>query len=65
MVQGIDFKSDVRLSSHNLSSSITHMDPTFMTYNSGPLWCLIFIILYSLICWCTGWGSEDEEDEAD
>lgn len=64
-VQSIVFKSDVRLSSHNLSSSMAHMDPTFMTYNSGPMWLLIFIILYKLVCWCTGWGSGEEEDEAD
>ena len=41
------------------------MDPTFMTYNSGPMWLLILIILYKLVCWCTGYGSDDEEDEAD
>jgi len=41
------------------------MDPTFMTYNSGPLWLLIFIILFKLICWCTGWGDggDDESDQ--
>lgn len=65
VVSEIEFKSDIRLSSHNISSAFSHMDPTFMTYNSGPLWLLIFIILFKLICWCTGWGGDDEEDESD
>lgn len=48
-----------------MSSAFTHMDPTFMTYNSGPMWILILIIVFRMVCWCTGWGSDDEEDEGE
>ena len=39
------------------------MDPTFMTYNSGPMWLFILIILYRLVSWCTGRGIEEEKEE--
>jgi hypothetical protein len=63
VVQEIEFKADVKMSGHNMSSAFSHMDPTFMTYNSGPMWLLTLIIIYKLICWCTGWGDESEEDD--
>jgi len=65
IVTEIEFKGDILMSSHYMSSAFTHMDPTFMTYNSGPMWILIFIVLFKIICYCTGWGSEDDEDEGD
>lgn len=63
VVSEIEFKSDIRLSSHNISSSLTHMDPMHFTYNSGPLWILVLIMLWSLYCWCTGRNEEVEDDE--
>lgn len=63
VVQEIEFKADVKMSGHNMSSAFSHMDPTFMTYNSGPMWLLIAIIIYKLICLCTGWGDDSEEDD--
>lgn len=65
VVTEIEFKSDVKLSGHYMSSAFSHMDPTFMTYNSGPLWLLFFIFIYKLICWCTGWGGDEEEEGED
>lgn len=61
----IEFKTDIKLSEHYLSQSLTHMDPTFMTYNSGPLWCLIFICCWSLFTHFTGYcqGEEEEDDQ--
>ena len=42
------------------------MDPTFMTYNSGPLWLLILIICWGFFKKITGFcNSDDEEDEGD
>lgn len=41
------------------------MNPMYMTYNSGPMWLLILIVVWSLFKWCTGYGSEDEEEEDD
>ena len=38
------------------------MDPTFMTYNSGPLWLLALIFCWSLIQSCRG-EVEEEDDE--
>jgi hypothetical protein len=61
----IEFKGDVKLSSHDFSQSMTHMDPTWMTYNSGPLWLLIFIIGWGFFKKITGYCSDDEEDEGD
>lgn len=30
------------------------MDPTHMTYNSGPLWLLILIFVYTMLKkWCS------------
>lgn len=65
IVTEIEFKGDILMSSHYMSSAFTHMDPTFMTYNSGPMWVLIFIVLFKIICYCTGWGEDDDEDEGD
>jgi len=65
VVTEIEFKGDIKMSGHYMSSAFTHMDPTFMTYNSGPMWILILIIVFRMVCWCTGWGSDDEEDEGE
>lgn len=46
-----------------MTSAFSHMNPFFMTYNSGPLWILILIISYSVFCYITGYGSDEEEDE--
>ena len=40
------------------------MDPTFMTYNSGPMWLSIGILIWSLIQTCRG-EQEDAESEDD
>ncbi len=61
-MQEVEFKADVKLSDHNMGTSFEHMDPTFMTYNSGPLWLLILIFVWSLIQHCRG-PSEDEGEE--
>lgn len=65
VVTEIEFKADVKLSGHYFSSAFTHMDPTFFTYNSGPLWLLTGILLWKIISWCCGWSgdSEDEDDD--
>ena len=39
------------------------MDPTFMTYNSGPLWLLILIICWGFFKKITGVCSGDDEDD--
>lgn len=41
------------------------MDPTYMTYNSGPLWILVSIIVYGFLCKCFCPASDDDEDEED
>mmetsp|Transcript_27157 Transcript_27157/g.33767 ORF Transcript_27157/g.33767 Transcript_27157/m.33767 type:complete len:187 (-) Transcript_27157:330-890(-) len=39
------------------------MDPTFMTFNSGPMWLLTLVILWRLLAWYRGWNDEEEEDD--
>lgn len=63
VVSQIEFKTDVKLSEHYLSQSFTHMDPTFMTYNSGPLWCLIMIVSWRMFTWLTGCCQAEEEED--
>ena len=65
VVTQIDFKTDVKLSQHNFSAAFSHMDPTFMTYNSGPMWLLILIMLWSIYCWATGRNQESEGEGED
>ena len=45
-VDQIDFKADIKTTGHTIANAITHMDPTLMTYNSGPLWLFIALIVY-------------------
>ena len=49
VVTPINFKSDVRLSEHYIWTALSHMDPTFMTYNSAPLWLAIGILCLRVI----------------
>lgn len=65
VIDEIDFKADIRLSGHDFGNAMTHMDPTYMTYNSGPLWILIFIMLYGILCRCFCPSGDDDEDEED
>jgi len=65
VVTEIEFKADIRLSEHDFTSAFSHMDPTHMTYNSGPLWLLILIFVYTMLTKWFGRGGEDEEDEDD
>ena len=48
VITEIEFKADIKLSGHDMSNAFSHMDPTFMTYNSGPMWLLILITLYGI-----------------
>ena len=34
-----------------------------MTYNSGPMWILILVMLWRMLNWCRGVEDEDEEDD--
>jgi len=63
ITEEIEFKGDVRMSDHNMSSAFAHMNPLFMTYNSGPMWMLILIISWSMFCWITGYASDEEEED--
>lgn len=65
VISEIEFKADIRLSGHDVTNSLTHMDPTFMTYNSGPLWILIAIIAYGLLTRIFCPAGDEEEDEMD
>lgn len=48
-----------------MQNAFSHMDPTYMTYNSGPLWLLIMIIIWSGLtkCFCPASGDEDDDEE--
>lgn len=48
-----------------MTSAFMHMDPTYMTYNSGPLWILILIFTYGILSRCFCPSNDDEEDEDD
>lgn len=63
VISEIDFKADIQESGHDFGNALSHMDPTFMTYNTGPLWLLILIILYSWIQKLRGVTEEEEEDD--
>lgn len=64
VIEPIDFKTDVRLSSHTIATAAEHLNPMFMTYNSGPVWCLALIILGSWVYnRCYPDSAEEEEDD--
>jgi len=62
-VTQIDFKADMLLSNHDMGNAFSHMDPTYMTYNSGPMWLLILVCVYRLFRYCSGATDEEEEDD--
>lgn len=59
----IDFKSDVRLSGHTISTAITHLDPRLLTYNSAPMWLFIVLVTYSIVSWLFCSADDEEEDD--
>lgn len=63
VIHEINFKSDVRLSGHTISSSLTHMDPRHLTYNSAPLWLFFALIVFDLIKYYYFPEEEEEEDD--
>jgi len=62
-VAEIDFKADIRLSKHDISNSLSHMDPTYMTYNSGPLWILLLILVYRIVSKFYCPDNDDDDDD--
>lgn len=64
IVSEIYFKADIQLSQHYFSSALAHMSPTHMTYNSGPLWLLIFITSVSMFHYFMS-SDSDAQDEGD
>ena len=63
MISEIDFKADIQESGHDMGNALSHMDPTFMTYNTGPMWLLVLIGLYTVIQKLRGVGGEDDEED--
>lgn len=65
VINDVEYKSDIRLSEHTLTSAFTHMNPMYMTYNSAPLWMLAAIFVYSLLSrwFCPSTGDEEDEDD--
>ena len=61
----IDFKGDIVVSNHDITGSLLHMDPTYMTYNSGPMWLLIALVVWHVVVYAKEIVLEDEEDEDD
>ena len=59
----IEFRSDVKLSQHYLTTALTHMDPRFLTYNSGPLWLMLIIILIMVYKSCMNALADEIEEE--
>ena len=53
------------MSQHTFSTAFEHMNPTLMTYNSGPMWLLILIILYGLFAkfFCPTREGDDDDGE--
>jgi hypothetical protein len=47
----IDRMSDVIMSNHDVKNALTHANPLYMTYNSGPLFLFIAIISYYILVW--------------
>lgn len=50
-------------SGHDMGNAWSHMDPTFMTYNSGPMWLLLWIILLRIINGLRGLAADEEEED--
>lgn len=63
VINEISFKSDIRLSSHTITQSFSHMDPRHLTYNSAPLWLFFILIVVGLVYWFMGWEEEEEDDD--
>lgn len=64
VVTPILFKSEIKLTQHYFGSALSHMDPSFMTYNSGPLWVFLILMIWGFWQMCSP-AAEEEEDEDD
>lgn len=63
VVEPINFKSDIKLSQHTITTALTHMDPRFMTYNSAPLWLFFALMAYQIFAYFFITEEEEEEDD--
>lgn len=63
IVSPINFKSDIKLSQHDIGNAMTHMDPRFMTYNSAPLWLFFGLMAYQIFTYFFVSSEEEEEDD--
>ena len=63
VVHEVNFKTDIKLSGHNISSAMTHMDPTMLTYNSAPMWLFIILITKDLVTYFCCKQEEEEDDD--
>lgn len=63
IVTPIERASDVIRSSHDIKNAMMHINPLFMTYNSGVLFLFIAIISFYILRWLKGMILDDEEED--
>jgi hypothetical protein len=59
----IDRASDVIMSNHDLKNALSHTNPLYMTYNSGPFFLFVIIITYYVLKWLKEVILDDEEED--
>ncbi len=63
VIHEINFKSDIKLSGHTISTAMEHMDPRHLTYNSAPLWLFFALVVKNLVQYYFFPDNEEEDDE--
>lgn len=63
IVNPIDRASDVILSSHDIKNALIHINPLFMTYNSGPFLLFAAIITYYILRWLKNLILDEEKED--
>ena len=59
----IDRASDVNMSNHDMKNALSHTNPLYMTYNSGPFFLFALIMTYYLLKWLKDIILDDEEED--
>ena len=59
----IDRASDVIMSNHDMKNALSHTNPLYMTYNSGPFFLFALIMTYYVLKWLKDIILDDEEED--
>lgn len=51
------------MSNHDLKNALTHTNPLYMTYNSGPFFLFVIIITFYVLKWLKEIVLDDDEED--